>query len=103
MFGLAETTEMDIDVIRKEISYSQRGIYTGVKDVYLSYGGDEVFSAAAQSTAEQLRSYGAKVTLEIAEGMYHTYAAMPLVKEARPGYQRMMAYLTVEKEPEGIS
>ena len=82
----------------EEFSYSQRGIYTGVKDVYLSYGGDEVFSAAAQSTAERLRSYGAHVTLEIAEGMYHTYAAMPLVKEARPGYERMMAYLTVEKK-----
>lgn len=61
-------------------------------------GGDEVFSAAAQSTAERLRSYGAKVTLEITEGMYHTYAMIPLVKEAKPGNQRLMAYLTVEKE-----
>ena len=68
-----------------------------MKDVYLSYGKDEVFSAAAQSTADRLRSYGAKVTLEVAEGMYHAYAAMPLVKEAKPGYQRMMDYLTVEK------
>ena len=77
----------------EEFSYTQRGIYEGVKDVYLSYGGDEVFSAAAQSTAERLRSFGAKVTLEVADGMYHTYAAMPLVKEAQPGHQRIMAYL----------
>ena len=76
--------------------YTSKGIYDGVKDVYLSYGGDEVFSATAQSTAQQLRSYGADVTLEIAEGMYHTYAAMPLVKEAKPGYQRLAAYLTVK-------
>lgn len=55
-----------------------------------------MFSAAADSTAERLRSYGAKVTLEIAEGLYHTYAAMPLVKEAEPGYQRMMEYLRVK-------
>ena len=80
----------------EELLYTSKGIYDGVKDVYLSYGGDEVFSAAAQSTAQQLKNYGAKVTLEIAEGMYHTYAAMPLVKEARPGYRRMVAYLTVK-------
>ena len=76
-----------------ELLYTSKGIYEGVKDVYLSYGGDEVFSAAAQSTAQQLKDYGANVTLEIAEGMYHTYTAMPLVKEAKPGYQRMIAYL----------
>ena len=75
-----------------ELLYTSRGIYDGIKDVYLSYGGDEV----AQSTAERLRSYGAKVTLEIAEGMYHTYAVMPLVKEAIPGHQRLVAYLTVK-------
>ena len=79
-----------------ELLYTSKGIYDGVKDVYLSYGGDEVFSAAAKSTAQQLRSYGAKVTLEIAEGMYHTYAVMPLVKEARPGHQRLVDYLTVK-------
>ena len=80
----------------EELLYTSRGIYEGVKDVYLSYGGDEVFSAAARSTAKQLKRYGAKVTLEIAKGMYHTYAAMPLVKEAIPGHQRMIAYLTVK-------
>lgn len=80
----------------EEFMYNSRGIYDGVKDVYLSYGGDEVFSAAAQSTAERLRSCGASVTLEIAEGMYHTYAAMPLVKEAEPGHRRLVEYLNVK-------
>lgn len=77
----------------EELLYTSKGIYDGIRDVYLSYGGDEVFSAAAQSTAQRLRSYGAKVTLEIAQGMYHTYAVMPLVKEAEPGHQRLVAYL----------
>ena len=81
----------------EELLYTSKGIYDGIKDVYLSYGGDEVFSAAAQSTAQQLENYGAKVTLEIAEGMYHTYAVMPFVKEARPGHQRLVEYLTVKK------
>lgn len=81
----------------EELLYTSKGIYDGIKDVYLSYGGDEVFSAAAQSTAQRLKSYGAKVTLEIAEGMYHTYAVMPFVKEAIPGHQRLVAYLTVKE------
>ena len=84
----------------EELLYTSKGIYDGVKDVYLSYGGDEVFSAAAQSTAQQLKSCGAEVTLEIAEGMYHTYAVMPLVKEAEPGHQRMVEYLTVKNSRE---
>lgn len=81
----------------EELLYTSKGIYDGIKDVYLSYGGDEVFSAAAQSTVQCLKSYGAKVMLEIAEGMYHTYAVMPFVKEARPGHQRLVAYLTVKE------
>ena len=72
-------------------------MFDGFKDVYLAYGGDEGFSAAAQATAQQLKKYGAKVTLEIAEGMYHTYAVMPLVKEARPGHRSLVEYLTVKK------
>lgn len=79
----------------EHLSYTQRGIYTGLKDVYLTYGGDEVFSAAAFSTATCLRSYGAKVRLEIGEGMYHAYSAMPLVPEAKPAYERMIQYLSV--------
>ena len=77
------------------LRYMQRGIYTGVKDVYLTYGGDEVFSAAAESTAARLRSYGAAVELEIGRGLYHAYAALPLVPEAKPAYQRVIQYLKV--------
>lgn len=76
--------------------YMQRGNYRGLGSAYLSYGGDEVFSAAAASTAERLRSFGTDVTLEVGEGMYHMYAALPLVKEAEVAYERMIAYLTVQ-------
>ena len=79
----------------EHLRYMQRGIYTGTKDVYLTYGGDEVFSAAAESTAERLRSYGANVNLEIGKGMYHAYSALPLVTEAKPAYRRMIEYLKV--------
>ncbi len=75
--------------------YMQRGNYSGVRSAYLSYGGDEVFSAAAVSTAERLRSFGSDVTLEVGEGMYHMYASLPLVKEAEGAYERMIEYLSV--------
>ena len=75
--------------------YTQRGNYTGLKEAYLSYGGDEVFSAAAKSTAKRLEDCGVQVTLTVEKGLYHSYAAMPLVKEAEPGYRAMVRYLTV--------
>ena len=75
--------------------YMQRGNYTSLRSAYLSYGGDEVFSAAAASTAGRLRSFGTDVTLEVGEGMYHMYAALPLVREAEGAYERMIGYLKV--------
>lgn len=77
------------------MSYMQRGNYSGLKSAFLSYGGDEVFSATAVSTAERLRSFGTDVTLLVGEGMYHMYASLPLVKEAEGAYESMIEYLTV--------
>ena len=75
--------------------YTQRGNYAGLKEAYLSYGGDEVFSAAARSTAKRLESFGVNVKLVVEKGLYHAYASMPLVKEAEPGHREMIEYLTV--------
>lgn len=72
----------------------QLGNYTGLKDVYLSFGGDEVFTAAADSIKARLEAYGVHVTLEIEPGLYHAYAPIPLVKDAMPGYQRMLGYIS---------
>lgn len=75
--------------------YLQKGDYTGLPDAYLSFGGDEVFSAAAESIRDRMEQCGVHVTLEIGQGLFHCYAAMPLVAEAKPGYERMIAYLKV--------
>lgn len=75
--------------------YLQRGDYTGVKEAYLIFGGDEVFSAAADTIAEQIRKFGVDVRLEIGEGMYHMYSMMPLVPEAKKAYQDMIEYLKI--------
>ncbi|MCR5098400.1 MAG: alpha/beta hydrolase [Lachnospiraceae bacterium] len=71
----------------------QFGDYTGLKDVYLTFGGDEVFAAAADSIKARLEQYGVHVTMEVAPGMYHCYAVIPLVEEAKPAYRRMVEYI----------
>ena len=75
--------------------YLQRGDYTGLKEAYLIFGGDEVFSAAADTIAEQMRKFGVDVRLGIGEGMYHMYSMMPLVPEAKKAYQDMIEYLKI--------
>lgn len=71
----------------------QLGNYTGLSDVYLTFGGDEVFAAAADSIKARLEQYGVHVTMEVAPGMYHCYAVIPLVKDAKPAYLRMIEYI----------
>ena len=71
----------------------QLGNYSGLKDVYLTFGGDEVFAAAADSIKARLEQYGVHVNMEVAPGMYHCYAVIPLVKEAKPAYRRMIEYI----------
>ena len=75
------------------MKYLQSGDYTNVKDVYLCFGGDEVFLACGESIKKQLESYGAHVSLEVGEGMYHCYAIMPFVPEAYAGYEHYMDYI----------
>ncbi|ADL36389.1 hydrolase alpha/beta fold family (plasmid) [Butyrivibrio proteoclasticus B316] len=71
----------------------QLGDYTGLKDVYLTFGGDEVFTAAADSIKARLEQYGVNVSMEVEPGMYHCYAVIPLVKDAMPAYRRMIEYI----------
>lgn len=71
----------------------QLGDYTRLKDVYLSFGGDEVFAAASDSIKERLEQFGVSVKMEVAKGMYHCYSTIPLVKDAKPGYYRMIEYI----------
>lgn len=75
--------------------YLQRGDYTGLKSAYLCFGGDEIFSAAAENIRKRMEECGASVTLEVGEGLYHCYSCMPFVPEARGGYERMIGYLKV--------
>lgn len=76
------------------MKYLQLGNYTGLKDVYMSFGGDEVFLAGAESIRKRMEEFGVHVTVEVGEGMYHSYAMMPLVKEAEGGYQNFLAYIS---------
>ena len=77
------------------MKYLQLGNYTGLGNVYLSFGGDEVFAAAAESIVARLKECGVEhITMEIGEGMYHSYAMMPPVKDAAEGYRRFREYIS---------
>lgn len=73
--------------------YLQKGDYTGLQEIYLCFGEDELFSAAAPSLKKRMEECGVKVTLEIGEGLYHCYSTMPFVPEAKQGYENMIQYL----------
>ena len=75
------------------MKYLQLGNYTGLKDVYLSFGGDELFLAGAESIRRRLEEYGVHVTMEVGEGLYHSYAMMPFVREAKEGYRHFQEYI----------
>ncbi len=76
------------------MKYLQLGDYTGLRDVYLSFGGDELFLAGADPIRTRLEECGVHVTVEIGEGLYHSYALLPMVKEAEAGYRNFMAYIS---------
>lgn len=79
------------------MKYLQKGDYTNLKDVYMSFGSDEIFSASADVIQSCLEKYHVHVTLEIGEGLYHCYAGLPLVQEAKQGYQNMIDYCKVNE------
>lgn len=76
------------------MKYLQLGDYTGLRDAYLSFGEDELFLAGANSIRKRLEEYGVHVTVEIGEGLYHSYAMLPLVREAEAGYQNFVGYIS---------
>ena len=76
------------------MKYLQVGDYTGLTDVYLSFGGDELFLAGADSIRKRLEEYGVRVTVEIGKDLFHSYAMLPLVKEAEEGYQNFVRYIS---------
>ena len=80
------------------MKYLQVGDYTGLPDVYLSFGGDELFLTGADSIRKRLEEYGVHVTVEICEGLYHSYAMLPLVKDAQEEDQNFVAYIRGKKQ-----
>lgn len=76
------------------MKYLQLGDYTGLREAYLSFGEDELFLAGANSIRKRLEEYGVHVTVEIGEGLYHSYVMLPLVREAEAGYQNFVGYIS---------
>ncbi len=73
--------------------YLDEGNYVGLKEVYLCYGGHETLYAACKPILSGLERDGVKVILEVGEGLFHCYPFFPLCKEAKIGWDKMIAYL----------
>ncbi|MCR4673753.1 MAG: alpha/beta hydrolase [Lachnospiraceae bacterium] len=72
--------------------YLEKGDFHGLPEVYLCYGSHEVLYAAYEPIKAALERDGVKVIAEIGEEMYHCYPFIPLCKEAREGWKRMISY-----------
>ena len=64
--------------------------------VSLSSGiiGEERIRYEVEIGLKRLEEYGVHVTVEIGVGLYHSYAMLPLVKEAEKGYQNFVEYIS---------
>ena len=73
--------------------YLDAGNFKGLKDVYLCYGGHETLYAACKPILSGLKRDGVEVQLEVGEELFHCYPFFPLCKEAKRGWDNMIAYL----------
>lgn len=69
------------------------GNYKGLKEVYLCYGSHETLYAACKPILSGLKRDGVEVQLEVGEELFHCYPFFPLCKEAKRGWDNMIAYL----------
>ncbi|MCR5545609.1 MAG: alpha/beta hydrolase [Lachnospiraceae bacterium] len=72
--------------------YLEQGDFHGLSEVYLCYGSHEVLYSAYEPIKGALERDGVKVIAEIGEEMYHCYPFIPLCKEAKEGWERMIGY-----------
>lgn len=70
----------------------EKGDYRGLEEVYLSYGSDEILYAAYEIIKNRLEEHGVKVISEIGERLFHCYPFFPIVREAKPGWEKMLEY-----------
>ena len=79
-------------IVPEYMLYLEKGDYHGLKEVYLSYGSDEVLYAAYEPIKNRLEECGVKVIPEIGEDLYHCYPFFPVVREAKSGWENMLEY-----------
>lgn len=81
------------EIVPKYMLYLDEGSFAGLKEVYLCYGSHETLYAACKPILSALKRDGVKVTLEVGEELFHCYPFFPLCKEAKLGWDNMIAYL----------
>ena len=68
----------------------QKGDFTNCPKVTFIYGSDETLYACAPSFEKAMKKYGVDYDLIVGEGLFHCYPVIPVVKEAKEGWDQMV-------------
>ncbi len=71
----------------------QKGDFTNAPHVDFMYGSDETLYACAPSFEKAMKKYKVDYRMTVGEGMFHCYPVFPVCKEAREGWDRMVAMM----------
>ena len=74
----------------------QKGDFTGCPKTTFIYGSDETLYACAPSFEKAMKKYGAEYEMTVGEGMFHCYPVIPVCREAKEGWNRMIRRMKEE-------
>lgn len=84
------------DTVPDYMIHLQRADFTGCPKVTFIYGSDETLYACAPSFEAAMKKYDVDYDLIVGEGMFHCYPVIPIVKEAKEGWDQMIRIMKEE-------
>jgi len=84
------------DTVPDYMIWLQKGDFTNCPKVTFIYGSDETLYACAPSFEKAMKKYGVDYDLIVGEGMFHCYPVIPVVKEAKEGWDQMVKLMKEE-------
>ena len=86
------------DTVPDYMIWLQKGDFTNCPKVTFIYGSDETLYACAPSFENAMKKYNVDYDLIVGDGMFHCYPVIPVVKEAKEGWDQMVRMLKENTE-----
>ena len=86
------------DTVPDYMIWLQKGDFTNCPKVTFIYGSDETLYACAPSFEKAMKKYNVDYDLIVGEGMFHCYPVIPIVKEAKEGWDQMIRIFRKETQ-----